>query len=358
MERLTPYLLNRSKSVYLKANVISQYLCVDSLLLSNPATPQNQENVKPLLPENIDFDTNIEAQKFRYQNFEAERMKANLAYRPLNLEIKSIDFSVMSGRIRGSGAIANDKSGNLRVLGETTLSRVDVRQLFATFDNFGQDVFRAEHVNGKLSGELGFAVGWNSKMQLQQNTILVEGSMDLDGGELVNFEPLNSLSKFVALEELQNIRFSKLRTQISIRNKKLTIPRTDVQTSSFDILCEGEHNFDNSYTYRVKILLSELLAAKARKAKRENSENEYVEDGGKRTALYLKIAGQGDKFNINYDKQSAKASVKEDIRNETQTLKNLLKINLGLFKKDTTTITPKPKTPDNNEQLQFIFDWE
>ena len=240
------------------------------------------------------------------------------------------------------------------VRGETTLSQIEVKQLFHAFDNFGQDVLCSEHVKGKLSGELGFAVGWDNRMNLLQDEVAAEGRMDLDGGELVNFEPLNNLSRFIALEELQNIRFSKLRTQVSIKNRELSFPQTDIQSSAFSIMGSGKHKFDNSYSYHIKILLSELLAAKARKAKRENRENEYIEDG-KRTALYLKVVGQGSDFKISYDKQSAMASIAEDIRNEKQTLKGILKEEFGWFKKDTLV---KPATTGNTGNLRFTFDDE
>jgi hypothetical protein len=190
---------------------------------------------------------------------------------------------------------------------------------------------------------------------LLRDRIIVNGSLNLNGGELVNFEPLNNLSRFVALEELKNVRFSKVRTQISVRDGKLTFPQTDILTSAFDIMGSGEHHFDNSYTYRVKILLSELLAAKARKAKRENRENDYVEDDGKHASIHLKITGQGSDFKINYDRQSAKASVAANIRNEKQTLKSILKEELGWFKKDSTVMPP---TPANTGTLRFTFDDE
>jgi hypothetical protein len=190
-------------------------------------------------------------------------------------------------------------------------------------------------------------------MRLLQDEVAVEGLMNLNGGELVNFEPMNNLSRFVALEELQNIRFSNLQTRISVRNRKITFPQTDILSSAFDITGSGEHLFDNSYTYRVKILLSELLAAKARRAKRENRENEYTEDGGKRTALYLKVTGKGEDFKISYDTQSVKASIAEDIRNEKQTLKSILKEEFGWFRKDTLV---KPVTPENTGKLRFTFD--
>jgi len=362
MERLSPYLLNCSKTIYIKADVRSQHICIDSLF-STPAqttgkalpvtTNAFQVNAAPLLPDNIEFETNLETEKFRYLAFDAENMKAHLVYQPGILRIRSMGFSSMSGKLSGNGVISNNAANRIHVRGETVLDRFDVRQLFHSFNNFGQDVLRTEHVKGRLSGDLGFAIGWDSQMRLLENEVAIEGLMNLNGGELVNFEPMNNLSRFVALEELQNIRFSDLNMRISVKNSKITIPQTDILSSAFSITGSGDHLFDNSYTYRVKILLSELLAAKARKAKRENRENEYVEDGGKRTALYLKVTGKGDDFKIGYDTQSARASIAEDIRKERQTLKSILKEEFGLFRKDTLV---KPTTPVNKGKLRFTFD--
>jgi hypothetical protein len=364
MERLSPYLLNRSKTVFIKADVQSQLICVDSLLTTSsgisgnalPATANaTTENTAPLLPANIEFDANLETAKFRYMSFEADNLKASLAYQPRVLEIRSASFSSMSGKLTGTGVIANDRNNCIQVRGETMLDRFEVGDLFRSFNNFGQDVLRAEQVKGRLSGDIGFAILWDSRLQLQQEKVVVEGLMNLDGGELVNFEPMNNLSRFVALEELQNIRFSNLSTRISVKDGKITLPQTDIRTSAFDVTGSGEHLFDNSYTYRVKILLSELLAAKARRAKRENRENEYIEDGGKRAAIYLKVTGKGSDFKISYDTQSARASIAEDIRNEKQTLKGILKDEFGWFKKDTLV---KPATPNDAGKLRFIFDDE
>ena len=362
MERLSSYLLNHSETVFIKADVHSQQICVDSLLTTSAQNNKNalpdaahviQESVAPLLPANIEFDALLETAKFRYLTFEAENMKTHLVYQPRILEIQSAEFSSMSGKLTGNGIIANDAVNRIHVQGETTLDRFEVRELFRSFNNFGQDVLRTEHVKGRLSGDLGFVIGWDSRMNLLQDEVAVEGLVNLNGGELVNFEPMNNLSRFVALEELQNIRFSDLNMRISVKNSKINIPQTDIRTSAFDILGSGEHLFNNSYTYRVKILLSELLAAKARKAKRENRENEYVEDGGKRAALYLKVAGKGDNFKFSYDTQSAKAAIAEDIRNEKQTLKSILKEEFGWFKKDASV---KPTTPENTGKLRFTFD--
>lgn len=364
LDRWSTFLLNRSKTVYVKANVWSQMICADSLLTTSAPTSGDllsvtentvQESGAPLLPANVELESNLETVKFRYGKFEAESMKAHLVYHPGILEIRSLGFAAMSGKLTGNGVISNDMENRIHVRGETVLDRFEVGQLFRSFDNFGQDVICSDHVKGRLSGDLGFAIGWDHQMNLLQDELNVEGLLNLNGGELINFEPMNHLSSFVALEELQNIHFSNLRTRISVKNRKITLPQTDIRSSAFDITGSGEHFFDNSYTYRVKILLSELLAAKARRAKRENRENEYPEDGGKRTALYLKVVGKSDDFKITYDARSAKTSIAEDIRNERQTMKSILKEEFGFFRKDTLV---KPAKPDNSGQLKFTFDDE
>ncbi len=358
VERLIPYILNRSKTLYFDATVASQRLCIDSLLVSKPTNSiQNDKSANEssfLLPDNIVFDVDLNAKTLRYQNVETSNVKAKLTYKPRVLAMHSVQFAAMSGNVSGNGTLTNDASNNIQLLGQTTIRQLNIRQMFQTFHNFSQNVVRAEHLKGALSGDIDFAIGWDNDMRLRMDKITVESNLELKGGELTGFEPMNNLSRFVALEELQHVKFSTLQTQVFVKNQQITFPTTNIESSAFNISGSGTHNFDNRYTYYVKVLLSELLAAKARKAKRENSENEYVEKDGKRTSIYLKVIGQGEQFNISYDKQSAKASVVSDINKEKQTLKSILKEEFGWFKNDTTA---SPVTPANhNEKLRFTFD--
>jgi uncharacterized protein involved in outer membrane biogenesis len=354
--KFVPYLLNRSKTMHFDGTVVSQRLCVDSLLFSEKTAAtdnRNQDGTPSRLPENISFGIDLAVKTFRYQNFEAANVNAKLAYQPGTLAMRSVKLAAMSGNVTGSGTIINDAAGNLRMFGESAIRDIDIRKMFRTFGNFSQNAVRAEHLNGALSGDISFVVGWDHKMRLRKEDIAVESSLKLIGGELTGFEPMYSLSRFIALEELKNIKFSTLYTQVFVKNRQITLPETNIETSAFNISGSGIHHFDNSYTYHVKILLSELLAAKARKAKRENSEHEYIETDGKRTSLYLKITGQEDKFKISYDKVSARAAVASDINREKQVLRTILKEEFGWFKRDTAN---QPAAPANTGKLRFTFD--
>jgi hypothetical protein len=103
------------------------------------------------------------------------------------------------------------------------------------------------------------------------------------------------------------------------------------------------------------VLLSDLLFQKARKAKKENEEFGVVEDdkGGK-TSLFISMTGTFDNPVIKYDKLEAKQNLKANIVQEKQTLKQILKEEFGLFKKDTAVCKKgKPK-----EDGKFIIKWD
>ncbi len=354
---LIPYMLRQQKTLSVRANVDSRNFCVDSLVTAEvPQAANNKAKSNALsLPQDILFDISFKTLSFYYQNFKAENLTANISYKPNLIAVRAVNFSTMAGNVSGTGTITQNAKG-LQVLGETKLQQLDVRQMFQTFHNFSQDVLRSEHIKGSLSGDLSFAVAWDNQMNLKKDAITVESDLTIEGGELINFKPLENLSRFVALEELQNIKFSTLHSQVFVKDQQITFPKSDINSSAFNLSGSGIHNFDNVYEYKVKILLSELLAAKARKAKRENYEHEYPEDGGKRTSLYLKVNGQGTMFKIVYDKQSAKASVSSDIRQEKQTIKGMLKEEFGWFKKDSTLQTPA--ATGRSAQLRFTFDEE
>jgi hypothetical protein len=51
----------------------------------------------------------------------------------------------------------------------------------------------------------------------------------IEQGELVNFEPMMGLSRFISVDELKNIKFSTLKNRIYIKDKKITDWKKDIE---------------------------------------------------------------------------------------------------------------------------------
>jgi hypothetical protein len=178
----------------------------------------------------------------------------------------------------------------------------------------------------------------------------------LKEGRLVNFEPLSKLSKFISLEELSDVKFSTLSNTFEIKNEQVIIPRMQITSSALDIFVSGNHGFDNVIDYHFQLTLSDLLSRKAKKAKKENEEfGEVMDDGLGRTQLFLSMVGPIDDPKISYDSKGAKEKMKSDVKQEKRVLKQLLKQEFGLFKKDSTL---KESGPDKKKKPGVILEFD
>jgi hypothetical protein len=165
---------------------------------------------------------------------------------------------------------------------------------------------------------------------------------------------MKSLSRFIELKDLENVKFATLKNQFEIKNQVISIPKMEVKSNAINITASGTHSFKNEINYRVKLSLNELLSKKAKKAKKQNEEfGEIADDGLSRTNIFLLMTGTVDNPNISYDSKGAIQNIKQDLKVEKQTLKTILKEEFGLFKKDSTLNAIKPK-----EDTKFTIKWE
>jgi hypothetical protein len=146
---------------------------------------------------------------------------------------------------------------------------------------------------------------------------------------------MNKLSKFVSVNELSHIKFNELANTISINNKKISIPQFQINSSAMNLYCSGTHDFNNNIDYHFKVTLNELLSKKRkREVPKKNEFDEIEDDEQGKTTLFISMTGNMENPKIKFDKKELKQFVKDEIKNEKQTVKQLLKDEFGLFKKD------------------------
>lgn len=348
-----PYLLKKNNTLNLRAELRSQNLDLTKYFEKDAKkVTTDKYDASVLFPADLLAELNVSISHFTLKKFNARNAVARVNYKPGMYTLNSSVFETMSGKVSGNGAVLQDKNNNLLVRGQTNLKRIDIKQLFYVFENFGQNILRDNHLKGSLSGDILVSCEWDSNMNFNKNTVLVESSLELANGELINFEPLEGLSRFISLSELQDIKFSTLKNQIFIRHQQIIIPQMDINSSAFNISGSGVHNFDNHYTYRINVLLSEVLARKARSNKKENSEFGIIEDDGLgKTKIPLLIVGYNNDYKISYDTKGLKEIIKESVQNQKQELKTIFKEEFGMFKNDSTVSKQKPPS-------KFKIEWE
>jgi hypothetical protein len=149
---------------------------------------------------------------------------------------------------------------------------------------------------------------------------------------------------------LNNIRFSTLKNEINIADRKIYIPSMEVKSSALNLTVSGIHDFDNMVDYKLKMLLSDVLG---KKVKQQHTEFGDIEDDGLgHSQLFLAMKGPADNPSFSYDRKSVGDKIRNDLRADQQNVKQMLKEEFGLFRKDTTHVEAKKK---KKEELQV--DW-
>ncbi len=332
----------------------SDKLYMDEML--NTAETYSDRKYNLTLPANIQCVFDLEIGHFRFHKFEARNITGSLEYQNKEVVLNNILLHSMDGLIAASGILREKSRDEFIISCSSNMQEVDINKMFTAFDDFGQQSMKAENIRGKLNANnLVFASAISKELVIDPSSVFAYADVLIEEGQLINYTPLEGLSRFINLEDLSNIRFSTLKNSLEIRNETIYIPEMAISSNAIDINISGQHAFDNTIHYQVKMLLSELMANKARKAKKENNDfGEVVDDGLGRTALYVLITGTAENPEFKYDRKGAGEKIIQDFRDEKHNLKKILYDEFGLYKKDSAILkTKKPQKKENT----LIFEW-
>ena len=299
----------------------------------------------------LQLDVNVKKLKFR--KFEAEVMTGSLALQDKVLMTKLLDFNTVGGSVRLKGQIDSRPSDSLKIDYDAMLNQLDINRLFYEMGNFGQQVIVDKNLKGIVKAEVQFRSVWSKSLNINEKSIYAKSDITIENGELINFEPMLALSRFMKGADLRVIKFSTLTNTIEIRNRKIIIPMMEIKSSAQDIIASGEHTFDNIVDYKLRLYLSQLVGKKVRA---QNTEFGTIEDDGLgRPMVFLTMKGTASDPKFAIDRKSVEQKITTEIKKETQSLKSILKEEFGTKPaKDPS----KPNPPKKQEELQIEYEDE
>ena len=346
---------NTNEKLFIEASLRSKKINLEQLLSSDNKRPDEPLDIK--LSERINFNLSVDVQDFSFRKFNAYNIEGDVQMLNQKISLKPLSFSTMSGTVLANALIDGTENGVLKTFCETNLKAISITQLFYVFDNFGGTTLTDKNLKGKATASITFSGNFLPSLDAKTESITAQVNLLLEDGALLNFEPLKKLSRFISLSELSNIRFSTLQNTLEIKNRKIFVPKMEINSSALNLSLSGSHSFDNVVDYHFKLLLSELLSKKAKVAKSENNEFGIIEEDGlgiNKTAIYLSMSGPLENPKISYDKSGLKAQWKENFSSEKQKIKSILKNEFGWFKKDSTLKYSEPK----KQAARFETEWE
>jgi hypothetical protein len=339
---LLSFLFLKGQKLEIDADLTSVNTNLAELLESN--TTASDTTYKLKFSDKIDLKMNINISKLEFHKFTATNIKGLIRLRNKQLLANPISFNSMDGSISGLVMVDGSQDGKLLLSCDGKVIKVNVNKLFHDFDNFGQNSMKDENLRGLVTSNVQFAGVWSSNLKPDIPKMYALCDIKIENGELLNFAPMKSLSRFLKVSDLDDIKFATLNNNIEVKDRVVHIPAMEVKSSALNIIASGEHTFDNVIDYHLRLLLSQLLSQKAKKAKKENEEFGVEEDDGLgKTNLYISITGTVDNPVCTYDAKGVKAKLAVDYMKEKKNLKNILNDEFGWFKKDTSVTNNKDK---------------
>lgn len=353
LKNFLAYLFIENEELLVNAKILSSQLILDDILLENDGTEENSSYTLHL-PDNIRFTFRTAIDTFQFRKFKAYNLGATINLNQHVLKAMDVAFNAMEGTVKGNVIIDNSQEKEILITSKTSLTGISVYQLFYQFENFGQDYILDENLKGRANANIKFVSIWDKQLNVKEDKIYTLADLTINNGELIDYKPILAMSKFIEVEELEHIKFSKLTTKIEIKDKTIFIPKTEIKSSAIDVTLSGTHTFNNEIDYHFKLLMGDVLWNKAKNEKKENLEFGYIEDDGLgKTSLFLSMTGTVDDYKLSYDTKGLKESWAEDLKEEKKTIKQVLKKEFGWFKKD-TTIKEQKKPKDDG----FAIEWE
>ncbi len=347
LHNLIPYLLINGEKLEAQINYQSNYIDINNFA-SFGAASNDTIQTGFSLPDNITISANVGAGKLIYNLFTAQNVSAKVFWRGKVISLEDFAAQTMEGDIKLDGQIENAPDGRFLITASSNLKGINITRLFKECNDFGQQEITQKHLNGKLSGEINFVGVWSSNFTCDLNKLYVLSKIKVSNGELVNYEPLNALGKYIDVNDLRNLKFADLDNTIEIKNKTIFIPQFDVKNNALNITLSGTHSFANVVDYRMKIKLGELLKNKRKKLGNEFNEEEATADRG--VNLYMSMKGPIDNVSITYDKLGTKQKITQELKQEKQNIKEILKKELGIDDSKKSDIKEKQK---DDGELEF-----
>ena len=326
----------------------------------------NKEKSGPLsmfiLPDNLNLNLDVNIDELVWENHVFTKITGKSLMAGRKVSLQQLNFDMTGGHVKGSLSLNNMLTDGNLVEGEFLFNGIDVKKLFAEWDDFDQESITSSHISGKSNGTIEFLLGFNPYFSIIEDKIFADCNIMLQNGELNELETMKSITAYMRSnkglkillnkhidkfeQKLLHLKFSDIENTITIKDRKVLIPKMTIKTSAMDVELHGWHDFDNQIEYHFSFRFREL------KTKVDVTEFGIIEDDGLGLVIYLTMTGDLDNPTYSLDNDQRKLDLKENLIEEKKDIKSMLKTEFGLFKKD-SSVTKIEK--DNKREVEFIF---
>jgi len=261
---------------------------------------KNQERITDFL--NGSFNARVDA--FTYHKLQGKDFSGRLTLEKSKMRIEG-NAKGMDGSFALDGFLFFEKEPRLEA--RLSCERIDVKKFFEQTNNAGQEVLKAENINGTMNAKMLIHTFWDSTGHILTDKMHVLAGVGIKNGELKNFKMFEEFSNYARISDLRNVRLEDMQNWLEIKNSTFYLPAMFIQNNAMNLTISGEQTFEDKIDYNIKVNAGQVLA---NKFKKQNTKLEPIpakENGF--FNLYFNISGTLDQFKYETNKRKVKESL-------------------------------------------------
>jgi hypothetical protein len=316
------YLFFKKEKLKLDTRVRSQELHVEDFLLTGKS---GSGEYSLDFARSLEMDLQVDVAQLYFDSFYAEDVSGGLAISQGLIRGQNLSFQADQGKFDGEFSINMKGSGNYRLMANMKATNADLHELFVSFSDFGQEELVAENIYGRADMDLKLSSELSPTLYLPPESVYLTADLHIRDGILKDYQPMMALSDYAEIEELKEVRFSQLSNQISISESVIYIPDMLIESNVLDMQLRGEHHFDNSINYSMKLRLADVLFSKRKSKHKQTEFDEHLTEveGSDDPNIYVKMLGTASYPIISLDKERMNNSIKNDLKQQGKELKQI-----------------------------------
>lgn len=305
----------------------------------------NQSPRQYILPHNMIGNINLNVGTVDFQSHIFEYISGNLRLNNRTLDFNNIQFKTSGAHINGSLKMEERSPEYFQSSMQFSGGNIDLRRLLKDWNNFDQQIVRAEHISGNANVNLKMSAPFDMRSGINYKNIQSLITLKVTDGRLKGVEAFNEITsslKTPAVQlllgkknvldignRLQDIQFKTMENTIEISNGIVYFPNMNIESSLINVKISGQHDFDNNIDYHFGFRFKDL---------KRDQESEFgnILDDGTGLLVFLRMYGKLDNPSFSWDKEAKKQSQKDYNQKEKESIRSMLKSDLGFFKKDST----------------------
>ena len=146
-------------------------------------------------------------------------------------------------------------------------------------ENLQQTAITSKNIKGLLDADIAFNSNLSKDLKPIPSSISGDYNLTLKGGELINMDALNQISKNVfKKKDFSDIQFAQLNAAISQKGNDLTISEMEIKSNLMTLYVNGVYSFKENTELFIKVPLKSLNAKEADLVKdfKNNNEKEGI----------------------------------------------------------------------------------